>query len=139
MPPKSMAKLFSLKQQQQSTGAATPPEDPTAAPAPAPVKKKRITPAQIRLQRDMAELELSDTMQLHLPNPEDLLNFTLTLTPDEGMYHGGQFNFTFAFKATYPHDPPKVLCTAKIYHPKWVHTIISKLTSIASISRAIYA
>lgn len=34
-----------------------------------------------------------------------------------GFYKGGQFNFTFKINPNYPHEPPKVRCTQKIYHP----------------------
>jgi len=56
-------------------------------------------------------------MRTHFPNPDDILNFTLTIEPDEGMYKGGIFNFNFAINQNFPHDPPKVKCTQKIYHP----------------------
>lgn len=56
-------------------------------------------------------------MKTNFPNPDDILNFTLTIEPDEGMYKGGGFIFTFAMNNNYPHDPPKVKCTQKIYHP----------------------
>lgn len=35
--------------------------------------------------QDLTELDLPSTMVTHFPDPADLLNFTLTLTPDEGM------------------------------------------------------
>ena len=66
---------------------------------------------------DLNDLDLSSTMTTTFPNPDDILNFTLTITPDEGMYKGGSFTFTFAISPNYPHDPPKVKCTQKIYHP----------------------
>ena len=66
---------------------------------------------------DLSELALGDTMKTTFPNPDDILNFTLTIDPDEGMYKGGSFIFTFAMNNNYPHDPPKVKCTQKIYHP----------------------
>jgi ubiquitin-conjugating enzyme E2 M len=56
-------------------------------------------------------------MKTYFPNPDDILNFTLTIEPDEGMYKGGRFNFSFAINQNFPHDPPKVKCTQKIYHP----------------------
>ena len=34
-----------------------------------------------------------------------------------GMYKGGIFQFTFAINNNFPHEPPKVKCTQKIYHP----------------------
>jgi ubiquitin-protein ligase len=66
---------------------------------------------------DLAELEPSRTWKTEFPDPDDILNFTLTIDPDEGMYKGGRFVFTFAVNQNFPHDPPKVLCTQKIYHP----------------------
>lgn len=56
-------------------------------------------------------------MKMSFPNPDDILNFTLTIEPDEGMYKGGVLNFSFAVNQNFPHDPPKVKCTQKIYHP----------------------
>ncbi|RMZ89066.1 hypothetical protein DV736_g3712, partial [Chaetothyriales sp. CBS 134916] len=98
---------LSLKQQQQKDEAAQGPTQ----------KKKKVTAAQLRVQKDLSELALGQTMKTTFPNPDDILNFTLTIEPDEGMYKGGSFVFTFAMNNNYPHDPPKVKCTQKIYHP----------------------
>ena len=56
-------------------------------------------------------------MKTEFPDPDDILNFILTIDPDEGLYRGGQFTFTFAVNQNFPHDPPKVRCREKIYHP----------------------
>ena len=99
-------------------------------------RKKKVTAAQLRVQKgsyqpskyrkrqrhpyafsDLNELSLGSTMKTHFPNPDDILNFTLTIEPDEGMYKGGSFHFTFTINQNFPHDPPKVKCTQKIYHP----------------------
>ncbi|TDL28061.1 E2 ubiquitin-conjugating enzyme [Rickenella mellea] len=80
-------------------------------------KKPKTSAAQIRVQKDLTELDLPSTMQTNFPDPADLLNFTLIITPDEGMYKGGVFKFSFAINSNYPHDPPKVKCTQTIYHP----------------------
>jgi len=80
-------------------------------------KKPKTSAAEIRVQKDITELDLPSTMKTNFPNPTDLLNFTLTITPDEGMYIGGAFSFSFAINSSYPHEPPKVKCTQKIYHP----------------------
>lgn len=60
---------------------------------------------------------MGSTMKTTFPNPDDILNFQLTIEPDEGMYKGGSFVFNFTINQNYPHDPPKVKCTQKIYHP----------------------
>ncbi|WOO80853.1 NEDD8-conjugating enzyme UBC12 [Vanrija pseudolonga] len=93
-----MIKIWSLKKEQEASAK----------------KKPKTTAAQLRVQK---ELELPDTMKMVFPDPADVLNFTLALTPDEGIYKGGVFDFTFAINLNYPHEPPKVRCTQKIYHP----------------------
>lgn len=80
-------------------------------------KKSKISAAQIRAQKDISELDLPKTMKLEFPDTEDILNFYLTISPDEGFYKGGVFKFSFKVNPNYPHEPPKVLCTQKIYHP----------------------
>jgi len=80
-------------------------------------KKPKTSAAQIRVQKDLTELDLPPTMKTHFPDPADLLNFTLTIAPDEGMYRGGAFVFSFTINNSYPHEPPKVKCTQTIYHP----------------------
>ncbi|KAI8336268.1 putative ubiquitin-conjugating enzyme E2 [Chlamydoabsidia padenii] len=88
-----------------------------AKEAAAEKKKPKTTAAQIRVQKDLAELEIPSTIKMDFPDPADILNFKLTITPDEGFYKGGSFFFTFAINNNYPHEPPKVRCTQKIYHP----------------------
>jgi len=101
-----MLKIWSMKQKQQQDEAAQ-----------ANSKKKKVTAAQLRVQKDLSELSLGSTMKTHFPDPDDILNFTLTIEPDEGMYKGGKFTFDFKINQNFPHDPPKVKCTQKIYHP----------------------
>ncbi|KAJ3859300.1 ubiquitin-conjugating enzyme/RWD-like protein [Lentinula novae-zelandiae] len=96
-----MIKIWSMKKNEEAAGR----------------KKPKTSAAQIRVQKDLTELDLPSTMKTHFPDPADLLNFTLTIIPDEGMYKGGAFNFSFAINSNYPHDPPKVKCTQTIYHP----------------------
>jgi ubiquitin-protein ligase len=56
-------------------------------------------------------------MKTDFPNPDDILHFILTIDPDEGMYKGGKFTFDFNINQNFPHEPPKVQCREKIYHP----------------------
>ncbi|KAM5530741.1 hypothetical protein V8D89_015601 [Ganoderma adspersum] len=80
-------------------------------------KRPKTSAAQIRVQKDLTELDLPSTMQTKFADPADLLNFELIITPDEGMYKGGSFEFSFNINANYPHEPPKVKCKQVIYHP----------------------
>ncbi|KAK9452342.1 ubiquitin-conjugating enzyme/RWD-like protein [Limtongia smithiae] len=105
-----MLKIWSMKQQQDKDAAA-------AASSGDGTVKKKVTAAQIRVQKDLTELVLPSTMKTHFPNPDDLLNFEVTIEPDEGMYQGGRFLFSFKINNNFPHEPPKVKCMQKIYHP----------------------
>ena len=60
---------------------------------------------------------LSMLQHLLFTDPDDLLNFRLIIAPDEGFYRNGRFSFNFKIGPSYPHEPPKVKCVTKIYHP----------------------
>ncbi|KAI9206189.1 ubiquitin-conjugating enzyme/RWD-like protein [Polychytrium aggregatum] len=80
--------------------------------------KSKIPAAQLRIQKDLGDIEqIPRTMKLVFPDPNDLFNSELTIAPDEGFYRGGIFRFSFKINTNYPHEPPKVLCLSKIYHP----------------------
>lgn len=100
-----MIKLFSLKQQQrEGGGTATRPQN-------------RVSSAQLRITKDMSELNLPHTCRTEFPDPDDLLNFKLYISPDEGYYRNGRFVFSFKIGPNYPHEPPKVKCETLVYHP----------------------
>ncbi|THH06728.1 hypothetical protein EW145_g3886 [Phellinidium pouzarii] len=80
-------------------------------------KALKLTAAQLRVQKDVSELEEYATMKPIWENKENMLEFKLQITPDEGMYKGGVYNFVFNITDAYPHEAPKVKCTQKIYHP----------------------
>merc|ERR1712008_400470 len=82
------------------------------------VSKPKIPPGLIRMQKDMSELKMDKGMELKLYNgPEDLMNFKIHVSPDDGMYKRGCFVFDFKVPKTYPHDPPKVQCETTVFHP----------------------
>lgn len=51
------------------------------------------------------------------PNPSDLTSMRLTVKPDRGLWAGAPFVFSIKVPDMYPHDPPKVMCLTKLYHP----------------------
>ncbi|KAL3424602.1 ubiquitin-conjugating enzyme [Phlyctema vagabunda] len=104
-----MLKIWSMKQKQQQAANADAAATGT--------RKKKVTAAQLRVQKDVTELSLPSTMKTEFPDEDDLLNFFLTIEPDEGMYKGGRFQFKFEISQDFPHQAPKVKCTQKIYHP----------------------
>jgi len=100
-----MIKLFSLKNQKQTGNSNTTQST------------KRNTAAQIRITKDINELTLPKNCNMS-PDPDgDLLNFKIIICPDEGFYKGGRFTFSFKVSQNYPHEPPKVKCETKVYHP----------------------
>eukprot|EP00252_Welwitschia_mirabilis_P008349 TRINITY_DN2014_c0_g1_i2.p1 TRINITY_DN2014_c0_g1~~TRINITY_DN2014_c0_g1_i2.p1 ORF type:complete len:184 (-),score=30.75 TRINITY_DN2014_c0_g1_i2:168-719(-) len=79
---------------------------------------KKQSAGELRLHKDISELNLPKNTILTFPNgKDDLMNFEIALRPDEGYYHGGTFWFTFQVSPVYPHDAPKVKCKTKVYHP----------------------
>uniref|UniRef100_A0A0D3GZL8 UBC core domain-containing protein n=1 Tax=Oryza barthii TaxID=65489 RepID=A0A0D3GZL8_9ORYZ len=91
-------------------------EDAANANGKPPAKKQ--SPGELRLHKDIAELNLPKSTRISFPNgKDDLMNFEVTIRPDEGYYVGGKFIFTFQVPPAYPHEPPKVKCKTKVYHP----------------------
>jgi len=99
-----MLNLFSLKEKKEEGGKG-------------PGTKKKASAAQLRITKDINELELPKTCKTEFPDPDDLLSFKLIIYPDEGFYRNGQFTFSFKIGSGYPHEPPKVKCETKVYHP----------------------
>ncbi|KAG1654902.1 hypothetical protein FOA52_011062 [Chlamydomonas sp. UWO 241] len=105
-----MIKLFSVRDKQKKEDAA--------ADASGIAKTNRLSAGELRIQKDMVELNLPPNMSIHFPEgKEKMMHFEITIRPDEGMYKGGKFVFDFSIPSGYPHDAPKVLCTTKVYHP----------------------
>lgn len=66
---------------------------------------------------DIAELDGGKVATIEFSNPNDLTSFRVSITPDTGYWARATYHFTFTIPAHYPHSPPKVDCTTKIYHP----------------------
>ena len=97
------------EQKEEAVAAASAdPNDPNAAGQP------KTTPALLRIQKDLADLEIPDSVTL---TKQDDMNFTFTITAQSGYWAGGIFDFTFAFPDKYPFTGPKVTCVDKIWHP----------------------
>lgn len=80
-------------------------------------KEKRRTPGEIRIQKDIAELDGGNVATADFPNPNDLTKFTVTVVPAHGLWKNATYVFSFAIPALYPHEAPKVHCDTQIYHP----------------------
>ncbi|XP_069107434.1 NEDD8-conjugating enzyme UBE2F-like [Argopecten irradians] len=92
----------------------------------APVKKetddheiKRISIRDKLLVKEVQEMEenLPKTCKVNFGNPNQLHVFSLTITPDEGFWHGGRFLFNVDIPEDYNIVPPQVVCNTRIWHP----------------------
>ncbi|KAL1183577.1 hypothetical protein V6Z11_A02G192800, partial [Gossypium hirsutum] len=73
---------------------------------------------ELRLHNDITELNLPNCCTISFPNgKDDLMNFEVTMSPEDGCYVGGAFKFSFQVSPVYPNDAPKVKCIPKVYHP----------------------
>lgn len=103
-----MIRLFKVKEKQK--------EDAENNTGGAPVKKQCA--GELRLHKDITELNLPEACKISFPNgQDDLMNFEVSIKPDEGYYQNGTFVFSFEVPPIYPHDAPKVKCKTKVYHP----------------------
>jgi len=79
--------------------------------------KKKANPAELRVHKDLSEMDPVAGTRLNFPDPNHLMTFELFVIPADGMYKGAEFKFTVNIPNTYPYDPPKAQCETMIYHP----------------------
>lgn len=82
-----------------------------------PLTQSKVSAAQIRLQKDITELELPASVKISFPNASDLFHFDILIRPTEGYYKLGSFLFHVDISDDFPIDPPRIKCMQKIYHP----------------------
>uniref|UniRef100_A0A8C6LML8 E2 NEDD8-conjugating enzyme n=1 Tax=Nothobranchius furzeri TaxID=105023 RepID=A0A8C6LML8_NOTFU len=71
------------------------------------------------LTKEVAELEanLPSTCKASFPDENKLHHFQLAVSPDEGYYQSGKFQFEIDVPEAYNMVPPKVRCLTRIWHP----------------------
>jgi len=80
-------------------------------------KKKKQNAAELRVHKDISEMDPIPGTRLDFPDPNNLMVFQLYITPSDGLYRGAEYKFTVTIPTTYPYDPPKAQCETMIYHP----------------------
>ncbi|KAK3530562.1 hypothetical protein QTP86_027920 [Hemibagrus guttatus] len=63
-----------------------------------------------------------NTCKVIFPDVNMLHHFQLTISPDEGYYQGGKFQFEIDVSEDYNMVPPKVKCLTRIWHPNIAET-----------------
>ncbi|KAI1236977.1 hypothetical protein IHE44_0014225 [Lamprotornis superbus] len=91
---------------------------------PASDSTRRVSVRDKLLVKEVADLEanLPCTCKVNFPDPNKLHYFQLTVTPDEGYYQGGKFQFETEVPDAYNMVPPKVKCLTRIWHPNITET-----------------
>ncbi|CDQ77465.1 unnamed protein product [Oncorhynchus mykiss] len=76
------------------------------------------------LIKEVAELEanLPSTCKASFPDENKLHHFQLAVSPDEGYYQSGKFQFEINVPEAYNMVPPKVKCQTRIWHPNIAET-----------------
>lgn len=62
---------------------------------------KKRTPGEIRIQKDIEELDGGKVATVEFPNPNDLTIFHVYVTPDSGFWKGATYLFHFAIPDHY--------------------------------------
>ena len=69
----------------------------------APAKKKRTTGAELRLRRELADIDLPDHATLEQTDDPMKMKITIDLSKeDQSMWFGGVYNFDVDIPKTYP-------------------------------------
>ncbi|KAM9123745.1 NEDD8-conjugating enzyme UBE2F isoform 1-T2 [Pangshura tecta] len=91
---------------------------------PASDSTRRVSIRDKLLVKEVAELEvnLPCTCKVNFPDSNKLHYFQLTVTPDEGYYQGGKFQFEIEVPDAYNMVPPKVKCLTRVWHPNITET-----------------
>ena len=62
-------------------------------------------------------MEQEPGFELRFPDPDNIMDFDLIITPQDGMYVGARFHFSVHVTPDYPFAPPKVHCDTTVLHP----------------------
>ncbi|KAI3402573.2 UBC12 [Candida oxycetoniae] len=127
-----MLKIRELQKKRQEEAAATAaaasksPTPPSNNPvlsssSSSSISGFNLTPkvgaAQLRIQKDISELDLPRTIKVSFPDPSDVFHWKLIIKPTNGFYKNGKFHFKIEITQNFPIDPPKIKCLDRIYHP----------------------
>lgn len=76
---------------------------------------KKVTPGQLRLSKDIAQIDIPSNATIKFPNKDEITKFEVTVKPEEGSYwYGGTYNFIVSVPDEYPQEPPKITCNTMV-------------------------
>lgn len=71
----------------------------------------------VRLQKDFEDLTTVIGAKVRWPNPKNLQEFVVRITPEVGIWHGGNYDFKFTIPDDWPIQRPDVRILTRIWHP----------------------
>mmetsp|Transcript_18465 Transcript_18465/g.16085 ORF Transcript_18465/g.16085 Transcript_18465/m.16085 type:complete len:183 (+) Transcript_18465:310-858(+) len=81
-------------------------------------KDPKSNPGYLRLTKDLSQIDIPRNAQMTFPNKDDITRFDVKVKPEEGSFwFGAHYDFSVTVPTDYPHEPPKIECNTKIYHP----------------------
>ena len=74
--------------------------------------KTKKSPGELRLQKELTELDIPQHAQADFGSDGNIMSFHLTvsLKNEDCYWKGGVYKFSIDVPASYPHDPPKCMC-----------------------------
>ena len=79
--------------------------------------KQKTTPAEIRLRKDLTDIDIPSFVTL-TPTGTKSLDIIIDLKAmNESIWKGGKYTFSVDVPNDYPHKPPKARLSTPIYHP----------------------
>ena len=79
----------------------------------------KTSPAEIRLRKEFAEIDLPNHCKVHPDPGGDITKFgvSVDLTKEDCLWKGGKYEFRITIPYAYPHEAPLVHCDTPVYHP----------------------
>ena len=73
---------------------------------------------------DVTELDGGKVAEITFPDPNDLTNIKVAITPDEGLWKNQTYLFSIKVPDQYPIKPPECVCERKVREPPTVLTVL---------------
>lgn len=72
---------------------------------------------EMRLRSDFEEFADVSYLSLVFPKEDDIMKFVVRVSPEQGIWRCGKFDFQFVIPNGFPFDRPLVTCMTRIWHP----------------------
>jgi ubiquitin-conjugating enzyme E2 M len=114
-----MLKLFNRKTERDKEEEKVEEDAAKQGGGPVGPAKVKKSPGELRMKKEVAELDLPNHAKVDFPEDGNIMKFELQvdLTKEQCLWKGAKYKFTVQVSPNYPHEPPKCHCDTMIYHP----------------------